>query len=144
MLQWRVSTREPVTTGSDDTPPVDEREQEADERERLLLAREAKADEKDAARAADRDRRQNIVAAAEARDEKADDRDTRADERDGDADREAFLSSSHYGDDLPARRHAAMDRSHSRDDRLSAAKDRSDLTGEPPGETQTDGEADTT
>ena len=67
---------------------------------------------------------QSDFAEAERRDGRADDRDSQADQRDTDADRHAFLTSPTYGEDHPARRHAALDRSDSRGDRSDSASDR--------------------
>ena len=93
------------------------------------------------ARAADLDRREaaqdvrdelagNILAAAAERDDEADQRDDVASERDRAADLAAFLAADgqSYGDAAPARRDAALDRMHSKDDRASAAGDRDALT----------------
>jgi hypothetical protein len=78
---------------------------------------------------------QRVLDDADARDEQADVRDSVAADRDGAADRESFLDpDSDHNASLRARRSAAMDRSDSKDDRVSAADDRTELTPdhEPP------------
>lgn len=73
-----------------------------------------------------------ILRAARDRDIDADTRDQISTERDRSADLKAFTSkdgTNGYGADLPARRHAAMDRRDAKGDRASAAGDRLALTG---------------
>ncbi len=75
---------------------------------------------------------ERILDAAKERDIEADARDRVSVERDHAADLKAFTSpdgSNAYGVDLPARRHAAMDRRDAKGDRASAADDRVALTG---------------
>ena len=75
---------------------------------------------------------EQILGAADERDLQADARDQIAVKRDDDADLEAFTSpveGNGYGTDLPARRHAALDRQDAKEDRSSAAEDRAALTG---------------
>ena len=75
---------------------------------------------------------QRILEAAIERDIEAEARDQVSVERDRAADLEAFTSTEGgegYGADLPARRHAAMDRRDAKGDRDSAADDRAALTG---------------
>ena len=94
-------------------------------------APEAELARRKAALAAHQDSNEEILLAAEIRDEHADARDRDSADRDRDADRDAFTSPDNgagYGADLPARRHAAMDRLHSGDDRRAAARDRTALT----------------
>ncbi|TPG14951.1 hypothetical protein [Pedococcus bigeumensis] len=83
---------------------------------------------------------QRVLDDADARDEQADVRDSVAADRDGVADRESFLDpDSDYDASLRARRSAAMDRSDSKDDRASAAEDRSELTPDHDPPTDRDG-----
>ncbi len=81
--------------------------------------------------AADHERRERdrgVVARAEDRDEKADARDVVADERDSAASLHSLLHEGDSAKALQARRAAAMDRSDSKSDRESAAKDRSQMS----------------
>jgi hypothetical protein len=74
---------------------------------------------------------ERILHAAQERDVDAEARDQISVERDHAADLLAFTSldgSNGYGADLPARRHAAMDRRDAKGDRASAADDRAALT----------------
>ncbi|MDQ2756468.1 MAG: hypothetical protein M3Y71_07880 [Actinomycetota bacterium] len=74
---------------------------------------------------------EKILDDARERDIEAEARDEISAERDRAADVKAFTStdgSSGYGADLPARRHAAMDRLDAKGDRASAADDRAALT----------------
>lgn len=109
----------------------------AADHDRDLKALEAELARRKAALAAHQDSTDEILLAAEIRDEHADARDRDSADRDRDADRDAFTSPDNgagYGADLPARRHAAMDRLHSGDDRRAAARDRTaltDSTGDP-------------
>jgi hypothetical protein len=102
-----------------------------DNPEAVLTARETFQDDRE-------QKVQNIIAAADERDEEADARDAVADERDQAASLAAFLSP---GDDydltLKARRSAAVDRLDSKIDRASSAQDRSELTdGDPDDQTR--------
>lgn len=99
---------------------------EADNREAVLTAREILQN--------DREKKvQQIIAAADERDDEADARDALADKRDQAASLAAFLSTGHtYDATLKARRSAAGDRLDSKIDRKSSAQDRSELTdGDP-------------
>ena len=74
---------------------------------------------------------EKILDAARVRDIEAEARDQASVARDHAADLEAFTctdSGSGYGADLPARRHAALDRREAKGDRTSAADDRVALT----------------
>lgn len=103
-----------------------------------IEAREARVARREAALAARAESAQRVLAAAEARDGEADGRDDVAVERDRAASMEAFTTpDGPYPQDLEARRHAAIDRHSSKDDRTSAASDRTALT-EPPDDPETD------
>jgi hypothetical protein len=68
---------------------------------------------------------EKILAAANQRDAVADARDAAADQRDNDLDLAEMLDVDHpYGYDWPARREAAADREHAKQDRLAARLDR--------------------
>ena len=72
-----------------------------------------------------------ILEAAQERDLDAEARDRVSTDRDHDADLTAFTApggATGYGADLPARRHAAMDRRDAKSDRTSAAQGRVALT----------------
>jgi hypothetical protein len=87
-----------------------------------LIARESLQDDRE-------EKVQQIIAAAEERDDEADVRDNLADKRDQAASLAAFLSTGHtYDETLKARRSAAADRLDSKNDRTSSARDRSELT----------------
>lgn len=97
----------------------------ADQRDASLAKREAGL-------AAQVEAVEKILEAARERDIDADVRDQISTERDQSADLKAFTSqdgTDGYGADLPARRHAAMDRRDAKGDRASAAHDRVALTG---------------
>jgi hypothetical protein len=71
------------------------------------------------------------LAAANERDAVADARDVAADQRENDLDRQTLLAPPEvtgYGKDWPERRHAGMDRAHSKDDRKASHDDRIHLT----------------
>lgn len=110
-------------------PDIEEREADLQERESALADRLAKLE---AARPAHLETVESVCQAADVRDVEADDRDRVAAARDRAADVQAFTSPQHqsgYGADLPARRHAALDRVDAKGDRTSAAGDRA-LLGE--------------
>ncbi len=95
-----------------------------------LRRREADLARREAALAVHLNTADEILEAADVRDQEADARDVEAMEKDHAADRQAFTEprdSAGYGADLPARRHAAMDRLLSEEDRHRASKDRSEL-----------------
>ena len=95
--------------------------------------READLDRREAALERRIEVARDVLVAAAARDAVADDRDGRATRRDHDDDLAAFvdpLRSEGYGWDTPGRRHAALDRGHAKDDRSSAAVDRTILTAD--------------
>ncbi|MEP7330567.1 MAG: hypothetical protein ABI692_00620 [Terracoccus sp.] len=101
-----------------------ENDERADERDVNLAKREADL-------AAQVEAVEKILEAARERDIDADARDQISTERDQSADLKAFISqdgNDGYGADLPARRHAAMDRRDAKGDRASAADDRVALT----------------
>jgi hypothetical protein len=92
----------------------------ADKRDTSLVKREADL-------AAHLETVVEILDAAQRRDVDAEVRDEISVERDRAADLEAFISrdgDNGYGADLPARRHAARDRSDAKGDRTAAADDR--------------------
>lgn len=97
-----------------------ENDEGADERDANLAKREAGL-------AAQVEAVGTILEAARKRDIDADARDQISAERDQSADLKAFTSQDGdggYGTDLPARRHAALDRLNAKGDRASAADDR--------------------
>jgi hypothetical protein len=106
---------------------ADERDVRADGREADLDAREARTAADESARGARRRRHQDIAQNAAARDEQADARDSSAERRDRDASLAGFLNDDNYGDGLRSRRSAALDRLQSKEDRTSAASDRSEM-----------------
>ena len=75
-----------------------------------------------------------ILAAAEERDAISDSRDIGGDTREQHLDRAQFLATGDtYGDHLPMRRGAALDRQHAKRDREASHDDRIALTEEPEG-----------
>jgi hypothetical protein len=71
------------------------------------------------------------LAAANERDAVADARDVAADQRENDLDRQKLLvppEITGYGKGRPERRHAGVDRAHSKDDRKASHDDRIHLT----------------
>ena len=97
----------------------------ADQRDTSLVKREADLAPHPAAV-------EKILDAAQRRDVDAEARDELSMERDRNADLEAFTSRdgfNGYGADLPARRHAALDRRDAKGDRAAAADDRAALAG---------------
>ena len=117
-----------MTDGEDNVgDDVDQREADLAEREAVLAAQLTKLA---VDRVAHLEAAQKVCDAAKERDVEADARDRIAVARDH-ADVEAFTSpdgNSGYGADLPARRHAALDRSEAKGDRTSAADDRAAVT----------------
>ncbi|TCC08506.1 hypothetical protein [Kribbella soli] len=113
---------------SDDSGRADEREHDADLREAALDTRERAVEAGESAQAGRDQENQAILAAADERDRAADGRDAVADERDKAASLESFLRDADYSPGHKARMSAGMDRVDSKDDRLSAADDRSNLT----------------
>lgn len=104
------------------------READLSEREDALAAQLRKLE---ADRLNHREAAEKVCDAAKERDVEANARDQIAMERDQAADLKAFTSpdgSSGYGADLPARRHAALDRGDAKGDRTSSADDRAALT----------------
>jgi hypothetical protein len=112
----------------DDSARADEREHDADSREAALDTRERAAEARESAQAGRDQENQAILAAADERDKAADVRDADADERDRAASLDSFLRDADYSPGHKARMSAGMDRVDSKDDRLSAADDRSNLT----------------
>ena len=117
----------------------DERDRMADEREAALAARERALDERESllmvrekALAERMGVAHEILAAADERDAISDSRDTGGDTREQVLDRAHFLATgSTYGDDLPLRRGAALDRAHAKGDREASHEDRIALTETP-------------
>jgi uncharacterized protein (DUF3084 family) len=115
-----------MAQSSDPHGTIERRVLELDEREAALVIREdALSQRMEAA--------QEILAAADARDAVADARDTGAETRDRHVDREEFLATGDkYGDDygnhLPERRGAALDRQHAKGNRAASQDDRIALT----------------
>src|SRR5687768_16878039 len=116
-----------------------ERDRAADEREAALAAREAALAEREAALSV-RERAlaermgaaHDILVAADERDAVSDARDVGGDTREQILDRAHFLATDHtYGDELPMRRGAALDREHAKDDRSASRDDRIALTERP-------------
>ncbi|MEV5967171.1 hypothetical protein AB0L70_35705 [Kribbella sp. NPDC051952] len=112
----------------DDSGRADKREHDADSRDAALDTRERAADARESAQAGSDQANQAILAAADERDKAADVRDALADERDRAASLDSFLRDADYGPGHKARMSAGMDRVDSKDDRISAADDRSNLT----------------
>jgi hypothetical protein len=105
-----------------------ERAADLDRREAALTAREEALDRR-------MDAAHEILAAANERDAVADARDTGADVRDRRVDRAEFLAGGdpygdNYGNHLPQRRDAALDRQHAKGNRNASQDDRIALTGE--------------
>ena len=108
---------------------ADQRQRDADRREAALDAREEIVRAQEVASAERRREEQSIIDEAVARDGQADARDDKADDRDRTASLESFLHDADLSSGAKARRAAGLDRSDSKDDRISAAVDRSRLTG---------------
>jgi len=117
------------STAPQDPHDVGEREARADHREAELDAREALTVADESARDARKQRHRDIVGQAEERDVQADARDSTAERRDRAASLAGFLNvnDTNFGNDLKARRSAALDRSESKGDRSLAASDRSEM-----------------
>jgi hypothetical protein len=115
---------------------------DADEGDRIALnVREASIRDREVAFAERKKQARAILDDARARDGRADDRDSIAYDRDRAASLASFLNDDDFAPGVEARAAAGMDRSDSRDDRASAAVDRSKLTED--GRTQPgDGESD--
>lgn len=107
-----------------------------DARETVLNAREAELDQREATVTAREDAlaqrmesAHTILAAADERDAVSDSRDIGGDTREQVIDRAHLLASGQpYGDDLPLRRGAALDREHAKGDRRASRDDRVALT----------------
>lgn len=99
-----------------------ERDRIADEREAALGRREEALAERMAAAP-------EILAAADERDAISDSRDTRGEKREQVLDQARLVARGDaYGDDLPLRRGAALDREHAKGDRAASRDDRIALT----------------
>lgn len=107
---------------------ADQRESDADERETALDVREERIRAREATSAERLKEAQGILADADERDGDADARDSRANDRDRAASLQSFLRDEDFTTGVKARRSAGLDRSDSKDDRTSAADDRSRLT----------------
>jgi hypothetical protein len=108
---------------------VDARERAADVRDAALDAREESIRAREDEGAERRGQTQGILDRADERDSQAADRDARADDRDHEASLRSFLHDEDFAPGVEARQAAGMDRADSKDDRTSAAGDRSRLTG---------------
>ena len=122
-----------------------ERDARASARETELDAREIRADAQEARESDRAQETEEILTAADERDGRAEMRDRVADERERAASLRSFLHDDEYAAALQTRRAAAMDRSHSKTDRISGASDRAKLSGQLPADTavengQEDGE----
>jgi uncharacterized protein (DUF3084 family) len=120
----------------------DERERIADERDAALDRREAALTARERALAERMEAAHQILAAADERDAISDSRDTGGDTREQALDRAHFLATGNeYGDDLPLRRGAALDRAHAKGDRAASHDDRialTESTDEPQADSTTD------
>jgi hypothetical protein len=108
-----------VGEGEERRDAVEKRELNVGRREAALVERLAAA--------------KKILEAADLRDGEADLRDDASVTLDQAADLAAFVhpkDGDSYGSENPGRRHAALDRGHAKDDRVSAAGDRQALTEE--------------
>ena len=100
--------------------------------EQALVEREAAVTAREAALAQRMEAAREILAAADERDAISDSRDIGGDTREQVIDRAHFLATGdRYGDDLPLRRGAALDRQHAKGDRAASHDDRAALTEEP-------------
>lgn len=117
----------------------DQRAAEFDQRERALAAREARLAERESALGvrekalAERmGTAHEILTAADEWDAISDSRDVGGDTREQVLDRARFLATGDtYGDDMPLRRGAALDREHAKGDRKASHDDRVALTEDP-------------
>jgi hypothetical protein len=112
------------------TVTVGKRERAGDDLER----REAEVTAREAALEERREAAGAILAAADERDSVSDARDAAADKREHDLDLAEFLAPTDktgYGGSWPERRNAALDRAHSKDDRVASHDDRGALTEGP-------------
>jgi len=110
-----------------------ESEQTAEDREAELYRREAAMAEREDALAMRMEAAGEIVDAADRRDAVSEARDSGAEIREGQKDRAEFTASTdkhddQYGDQLPQRRAAALDREHAKGDRTASQDDRIALT----------------
>jgi uncharacterized protein (DUF3084 family) len=106
-----------------------ERDETAGEREAVLERREAALAARESAMSSRMEAADDILAAADQRDAEADERDAGADTREREVDRAQLLAKGDgYGNDLPARRGAALDREHAKGDRAASQDDRIALT----------------
>ena len=111
----------------------DRAEDAAADREAALRKREDRVDEHETRAALRRRDADEILAAADDRDRDADARDRVAFERESAASLRAFLQDEDLDGSAPqARRDAAVDRSHAKEDRSEGASDRARLAGRAP------------
>lgn len=118
---------------------ADQRASRLDRRESALAAREAALAERESAlevrekALAERmGTAHEILTAADERDAISDSRDIGGDTREQVLDRAHFLATGDtYGDDMPLRRGAALDREHAKGDRKASHDDRVALTEDP-------------
>jgi uncharacterized protein (DUF3084 family) len=101
-------------------------------REEALAEREASMASREQAQAKRTQSAQEILAAADERDAISDSRDIGGDTREEHVDRAHFLATGEtYGEHLPLRRGAALDRQHAKGDREASHEDRIALTEDP-------------
>ncbi|MEO7352194.1 MAG: hypothetical protein ABIW17_09875 [Marmoricola sp.] len=111
---------------------ADEREAALGRREEALAEREAALTVRETALAERMAAADEILAAAERRDSISDSRDRRGETREQVLDQAHLLARGDaYGDDLPLRRGAALDREHAKEDRVASRDDRIALTESP-------------
>lgn len=109
-----------------------ERESSLGRREEALVEREAALTVRETALAERMAAADEILAAAEKRDAISDSRDTRGETRESALDQARLLARGDaYGEDLPLRRGAALDREHAKEDRAASRDDRIALTESP-------------
>ena len=109
---------------------VEQRERSADKREAALETREGALRAREAVGAERSRKADGILGDADERDGQADLRDSLANERDRAASLHSFLHDDDFTPGAEARHAAGLDRSDSKQDRTSAADDRSRLIGE--------------
>ncbi len=111
---------------------AEEREAALGRREEALAEREAALTVRETALAQRMAAAHEILAAADQRDAISDSRDTRGETREQVLDQAHLLARGDaYGDDLPLRRGAALDREHAKEDRAASRDDRIALTESP-------------
>jgi hypothetical protein len=109
------------------------RDQKADKREAALDEREDRVEAEESTGAGRSDVVQGILNEADVRDANADARDSAAQRRDMAATLEEYLNQETNTEGIKARGASALDRSHSRGDRVASKDDRSHLADEATG-----------